>query len=230
MGTNKPSDAPLTKVPVWDWPTRAFHWILVVLIIVAWYSAKFAENAMDYHMRAGIGIIGLVLFRILWGFVGGEHARFASFLRGPGTVLRYAGEMLRPNSPRHLGHNPMGAWSVVAMLLCLAVQAGTGLFANDDISTEGPLYRLVSKETSDFMTRIHHFNINILYVLIGVHLAAIFFYLLKKGENLIRPMITGSKDWHDAAAGKNARGSSITAIVLIIVVAAVVYYVVKKPG
>lgn len=212
------------RVPVWDWPTRVFHWALVVLVIFAWYCAKIANDALDWPMWAGYGILGLLLFRIVWGFIGGEHARFASFVRGPGAALRYLREQTS-----HLGHNPLGAFSVIAMILALCVQVGTGLFLHDeDLGVQGPLYRYASSAFAEWAGRIHVYNINVIYALVGLHLAAIIFYLVR-GENLVKPMITGLKDWHAPGASDRARGSSIAAILLAIVVAVIVYFVVRKP-
>jgi len=148
---------------------------------------------MDYHVWGGYAVLALVLFRLIWGFVGSETARFSDFLRGPGAALQYVRALLRGETPHYIGHNPLGAWSIVAMLVLLLVQAGTGLFANDDILIEGPLYAWVSKDTSDWLTTIHKLNFNLLLLVIAVHLSAVLFYLLVKRENLIHPMLSGRK-------------------------------------
>ena len=152
---------------------------------------------MKYHEWSGLAILVLVLFRILWGFVGGQESRFKSFVKGPSAVYRYARTMFQRDSDGHLGHNPLGGWSVLLLLTSLLVQAGTGLFANDDILTEGPLFNLVSKDTSDWLTGIHHINKIILAGLISIHIGAILFYFFYKKKNLIYPMVSGSKDWHE---------------------------------
>jgi cytochrome b len=180
---------------VWDLPTRLFHWALVTLVIVSFVSGKVGGTWMRYHMWSGDTILALLVFRLAWGFVGGRYVRFSDFMRGPGAVLRYARTLMHRDAPKHLGHNPLGGWSVLAMLASLLVQASTGLFANDDIITEGPLYPWVSKATSDWLTHIHMLNQQILIVLISLHVAAILFYLMVKHENLIRPMFTGRKYW-----------------------------------
>ena len=184
------------RIKVWDLPTRLFHWILVALVIVSFVTGRMGGTAMKYHEWSGLAILVLVLFRILWGFVGGQESRFKSFVKGPSAVYRYAWTMFERNSDRHLGHNPLGGLSVLLLLISLLVQAGTGLFANDDILTEGPLFDLVSKDTSDWLTSIHHINKIILAGLISIHIGAILFYLVYKRENLIYPMISGFKDWH----------------------------------
>jgi cytochrome b len=190
---SRPSMAPGRPILVWDLPTRLFHWLLVTLVIASFVTGKIGGTWMQYHQWSGYAIIGLLIFRFAWGFVGGRHARFSAFICGPGAVLRYARALLRRDAPHHLGHNPLGGWSVLAMLTALLVQAATGLFANDDIITEGPLFPWVSKATSDWLTHIHNLNQNAILVLVGVHVMAILFYLIIKHENLIYPMFSGYK-------------------------------------
>ncbi|HRD64616.1 MAG TPA: cytochrome b/b6 domain-containing protein [Candidatus Competibacter sp.] len=182
----------LQTVPVWDLPTRLFHWTLVALMIAQWLTAEFG-SAMDWHVWGGYAILALVVFRLIWGFVGSDTARFSDFVQGPSAALEYVKALLRGETPLYLGHNPMGGWSIVAMLILLSIQAGTGLFANDDIMTEGPLYAWVSKGTSDWLTTIHKFNFNLLLLVIAVHISAVLFYLFVKRENLIHPMLSGRK-------------------------------------
>jgi cytochrome b len=184
----------MSKILVWDLPLRLFHWLLVLLIVVSFVSVNIGGNAMQVHMLSGYAVLTLVLFRVLWGFLGGTHARFASFVRGPATAMAYLGALRRNEASQHLGHNPAGAWSVIIMLIVLLVQAGTGLFANDDIATEGPLAKLVSKALSDRITGIHHLNVKCLLALIGLHLAAVAFYVFGKRDNLVKPMFTGFKE------------------------------------
>ena len=194
-----PSDAPIHEVLVWDLPTRLFHWLLVGFVTIAAITAKLGGLAMQYHEWCGVAILVLVTFRLLWGVVGGTHALFAAFIVRPRTVIAYARSLLRGNAERCLGHNPLGGWSIIAMLTALGVQVGTGLFANDDIFTEGPLAHWVSKATSDVLTHIHHTNKFILIGLVGVHMAAVAFYYAVKRENLVTPMVTGYKRWPTAA-------------------------------
>lgn len=191
-------------VKVWDLPTRLFHWTLVALMIAQWLTAE-ASSTMDWHARGGYAVLALVLFRLIWGFVGSETARFSDFLRGPGAALEYFQALRRGETPHYFGHNPMGAWSIVALLSLLLIQAGTGLFANDDIMTEGPLYAWVSKGTSDWLTTIHKLNFNLLLLVIAVHIAAVLFYLLVKRENLIHPMLSGDKRLPPELAGQAPR-------------------------
>ena len=180
-------------VLVWDLPTRLFHWLLVALVAVSFASGKIGGNAMPYHERCGEVILALLIFRVAWGFIGSSPSRFRTFLAGPATVLRYALTLFRREPDHHLSHNPLGGWSVMAMLLAMLIQAATGLFANDDISTTGPLYKWVSKAASDRLTAIHHLNHDVIIIIIAVHVAAVLFHLIYKKENLILPMITGIK-------------------------------------
>lgn len=211
---------------VWDLAVRVFHWALVALVVALIVSGKIGGNALDWHKRFGYAVLALVLFRILWGFVGGTHARFASFVRGPRHALSYLGEITGRTPARfYAGHNPLGGWSVVMMLLALGVQAGTGLFSNDDIMIEGPLFKLVSKETSDSITGIHELNAYVVFALVGLHVAAILYYWLVKRDNLVLPMITGRKPLPTGTA--EARGGHpLLALAVFGVAAAIVYYVV----
>ena len=193
-GSNMPPE-PTRTILVWDLPTRLFHWLLVMLVLTSFVTGELGGLWMRYHKLSGYCILGLIVFRLAWGFFGGQHARFSSFVRGPGAVLRYARNLLRDDTPGFIGHNPMGGWSVLAMIASLLVQAATGLFANDDIMTKGPLYPWVSKATSDLLTQIHLFNQGLILTLVAVHVMAILFYLINKHENLIRPMLTGRKSW-----------------------------------
>jgi cytochrome b len=214
---------------VWDLPVRLFHWALVALVACSFVTAQIGGNAMQYHEWSGFTILALVSFRVLWGFVGGTHARFAAFLRGPHAVLSYAGALLRGKPRFFAGHNPLGGWMVVALLLCLLVQTGTGLFANDDVMLEGPLAKHVSKGTSDLLTGIHHVNFAVLATLVSLHVAAALYYLLVKRDNLIRPMFTGRKhppDGEDMPPPKG--GSALLAAVLLGVCAGGVWLLVSS--
>lgn len=225
---DSPATAGLQVVAVWDWPVRIVHWALVVLIAVSYTTSEIGGNAMTYHMWSGYTILTLLAFRILWGFFGSHHARFTSFVAGPATVGRYVADMVHGRPSRFLGHNPLGAWSVLALLLCLGVQAATGLFANDEIFTEGPLASRVSGDTSSLLTTIHRYNFYVLLGLIALHIAAVLFYLLAKRENLIGPMFTGRKRVSPGLAHSAPETVSLwLALVLLVAVAAVVVTIVN---
>ncbi|MCC6134574.1 MAG: cytochrome b/b6 domain-containing protein [Candidatus Contendobacter sp.] len=191
-------------VPVWDLPTRLFHWTLVALMIVQWLTAE-SDGAMKFHVWGGYAVLTLVLFRLMWGFVGSDTARFSHFVRGPGTALGYVKALLRGETPLYVGHNPMGGWSILALLTLLLIQAGTGLFANDDITFDGPLSSWVSKSMSNWLTTVHKVNFNLLLVVIAVHVSAVLFYLLVKRENLIHPMLSGRKHLSPELVGSAPR-------------------------
>jgi cytochrome b len=201
-------------VRIWDLPTRLFHWLLVLAIsgaVFTQYGAAYiGETAMAWHFRCGYAALTLVLFRIIWGFAGTRHARFANFVRGPSAVLAYAktlnsAEMEAAHSAAQghsAGHNPLGALSVLAMLGAILLQAVTGLFANDDIAEQGPLARLIDKGLSDQISAWHsHYGIQFVYALLALHLLAIAYYLVRRRVNLIGPMLSGDKPHADAAHG-----------------------------
>jgi len=188
-------------VRVWDLPVRLFHWTLLAAVVTSVATGLIGGLwQMDLHVVSGCVVLGLVLFRVLWGLVGGRHARFRAFVKGPVTVARYAVDFLKGRAVHTPGHNPLGGWSVVLILLALAVQAGTGLFANDDIFLEAPLAKYAGKALSDRLTGVHHLMSNVIYVLVAAHVAAVALHWWK-GENLVKPMITGVKSNADPAAG-----------------------------
>jgi cytochrome b len=226
ISDSHPATGPTSRVLVWDLPTRLFHWLLFICLILSFATGIIGGNLMEYHMLSGYAILVLLLFRFGWGFWGSRTARFSSFVKGPTTVFSYAIRLLREKTEMpYLGHNPLGGWSIVAMLLVLFIQVTTGMFANDDILTEGPLYEWVSKETSDFLTWVHLINRYILVALIAIHLFAVFFYFVFKHENLIGPMITGRKRWHTTA--DNAIGSNFLATTLFGLAILAVYLLVS---
>ena len=184
----------MTKtVRVWDLPIRLFHWALVVSILGLLTTGTLGGNAMVWHFRFGYGVLSLLLFRLVWGFIGGHWSRFTSFIYSPGSVVNYIkGQGLPEHS---VGHSPVGAGSVFALLLLLAAQVGTGLLSDDEIAFAGPLSRFVSGTTVSVATW-YHSNVGrwILIALITLHVAAILFYLWKRNHNLIKPMLHGDKE------------------------------------
>ncbi len=178
---------------VWDLPVRLFHWLLVLLIIAAWATQETPLADIDRHAAIGQVIVGLVVFRLVWGLIGSRTARFASFLRGPGQAFTHLRELVQ-RKPYHAdGHNALGGWAVVALLLAIGVQAGTGLFTNDDIVFEGPLAGLVSYDTQILLTGWHKQWFDILFIVIAAHIIAVVLYRVLVRENLVKPMITGVK-------------------------------------
>lgn len=218
----------MNRVPtrVWDLPVRIFHWLLAILVVTAYVTQEIGGNAMQWHFRAGYAILTLLLFRIVWGFIGPRYARFSDFWHGPARALAY----LRGRAERTFhGHNPLGSLSVFAMLAALLFQAIAGLFSNDDIANDGPLVRFISKEWSDRITGLHaDVGATLLYVLIGLHVAAILWYLVRNRENLIVPMLTGDKlTTSDAQPANDGWSIRLLALALLVLCAGVVYLVVN---
>jgi cytochrome b len=183
------------RIRIWDLPARLFHWLLVTLLIAT--VACYFLDAMNLHMLFGQSILTLIIWRIMWGFVGSETARFSNFLRGWPAVRSHLRHLFDKNNMSggitH-GHNPLGGWAVILMLVLLLVQTLLGLFASDDILTTAPLAHLVNKETSHTLAELHETNFFfIILPVIIIHIAASFFYLFAKKQNLITPMITGDK-------------------------------------
>lgn len=181
------------KVKVWDLPIRLFHWLLALGIFAMWLTADVLDR-LGLHMAIGLALIGLIVFRLVWGVIGSDTARFTQFVKCPRTVITY---LKQPKAGTWLGHNPLGALSVLAMLASIIVQLMTGLFANDQIYNEGPLSDYVSERYQDLASAIHQVNFYILLGLIALHLLAIAFYQFKKHEPLVTAMITGKRSLAD---------------------------------
>lgn len=191
LGDAPLSDRPLTQ-PVWDLSVRLVHWLLAALIGFSWWSIE--NHHTDWHMWSGFAILTLLLFRLLWGVVGSSTARFANFVRGPRAV----GEYLRGRW-KGVGHSPLGALSVVALLGAIIVQVSLGLISQDEDGIyAGPLAGLVSSDTSDQARDIHELWFNVILALIILHVAAILFYRLR-GRALTKAMITGRAVVHPEA-------------------------------
>ena len=185
------SELPATRL--WDLPVRLVHWSLPLLLAALWLSAE--QGKLDLHKTLGLVMLGLLAFRLLWGFVGSSTARFASFVAGPGRVLAYVrGLRGEAQAAPAVGHNPLGGWSVLALLGLLTVQVGLGLVAQDTDAVEsGPLNYLVSYDTGKLAGEIHEAVFNLILLMVAIHLAAIAYYHFAKRDNLIAPMVTGSR-------------------------------------
>ena len=177
-------------IRVWDLPIRLFHWLLVIGIILSFVTVKIGGDAMELHARVGYCVLTLIIFRICWGLVGSYHARFINFVPSPKGLLNY----IVGKTKAGLGHNPLGALSVLGLLFSVGLQSVTGLFANDDIMFVGPFAKYVSSGTVEFLTSVHRQNEKVLIILIVLHLCAILYYQKFKGENLIKPMLLGDKE------------------------------------
>jgi cytochrome b len=201
----------MPHIRVWDLPLRIFHWALAFCVIAAYISQSIGGNAMVWHGRFGLAVLGLVTFRLVWGFVGSTNARFRHFVRGPKAIAAY----LR-GQWSGIGHNPLGALSVLALLGVPLLLTLTGLFANDDIAFEGPLYALIDKDLSDRITKIHHWFEPVILILVGLHIAAIAFYVWVKKQTLVKPMMTG---WKEVAEGESATGGGLGAFLFALALA-----------
>jgi len=188
------ADDETVPVRVWDLPTRVFHWLLAFCVLSTLVAGWRGGSAMEWHLRLGYAIFALLLFRLVWGFAGGRWSRFRAFAYPPRTTLRYLRGGSRPDEHHHVGHNPLGAFSVFALLGLLVLQVGTGLFANDEIATTGPLNKFVSDSTASLATHWHKaFGKWLILALVVLHVGAVLYYLLRLRRNLVKPMWNGDK-------------------------------------
>ncbi|MFL5256156.1 MAG: cytochrome b/b6 domain-containing protein [Rhodopila sp.] len=213
----------MRPIKVWDLPVRLFHWAIVVLIFVAWATQEF--NHMEWHVWTGYTILTLLIFRVVWGFIGSDTARFSRFLRSPAAALAHLRHLRRREQDSEIGHNAAGGWMVLVMLALIGIQAGTGLFANDDANTEGPLMHFVSKDQSDFLSHIHSLNFDLIEIAIALHILAIGAYLLLKRQNLVRPMVTGVKEMPAGVTAPRLRSPLLAVAVLVVAAGAVAWLV-----
>jgi cytochrome b len=212
---------------IWDLPIRVFHWSLVILIALSWWTEK--AGLMDWHRRSGLTIVALLIFRLLWGIFGSSTARFAGFVKGPRAVIAY----MRPGNDDVLppGHNPLGGWSVIALLAILSIQVGTGLFAVDvDGIESGPLSYLVSFDTGRLFSKFHGYCFNCVLVLSALHIGAIAFYLVVRRRNLIRAMITGTQRATPGETGDAIKVPAWRSFVAVAVAAGIAYWIGSSPG
>jgi cytochrome b len=217
------------EIRVWDLPTRLFHWTLTLCIVLGIIFVKIGGNAMQWHAYCGYLALALVVFRIIWGFAGSWHARFANFVPSPKRLVAY----LKGETAGGLGHNPLGGLSVIALLLAVLLQASTGLFADDDIFFQGPLTKYVSNATVAFLTSIHRFNQYIIMALVALHIGAILFYQIYKKESLVGPMITGDKkilvtnEVSVSTESIDTGKQRLTALVIFVAVGVGLYYLIN---
>jgi cytochrome b len=208
------------KIRIWDLPLRLFHWLLVVAVIGSFVSVKLGGNAMIWHGRFGYIVLSLIFFRLIWGFVGTRHARFAQFIKSPKAIFAYL-----KNPTETPGHSPLGAISVIVLLGLFLSQALAGLFASDDIAFDGPLVKYVASAWVELLTSFHRLNEWVLLALVGVHVGAILYYKYAKKINLISAMITGDKEWVDAAPlVQDDSKVRLKAMALLMAIALIMYY------
>ena len=203
----------LVKVRVWDLPTRVFHWALALCIVGLAVTGYVGGNAMVWHFRIGLTVLALLLFRLVWGLVGGRWSRFAAFIYSPGSIIRYLSGRGKPE--HSVGHTPSGSVSVFALLAVLLAQVASGLVSDDEISNAGPLTRFASTASVNLATH-YHSNIGkwIVLALVVLHIGAIVFYLRRK-QNLIKPMLHGDK--HLAVAVMASRDDAVSRIGALVI-------------
>lgn len=178
------------KIKVWDLPTRIFHWSMVLLMALLWWSADIGE--MQWHQIFAYSLLILMVFRLLWGFIGSHTARFSHFVHHPKVVIDYLKEVRTRGVFTTLGHNPMGGYMVIVLIAVISLQLVTGLFATDDIFTEGPLYGNVSSGTGAFLTWLHKMNFKLILLLSVIHILAVIVHAIK-GDKLVGAMFNGYK-------------------------------------
>ena len=211
-------------VRVWDLPTRLFHWVLALTIVGSVVSAKIGGAAMEWHFRCGFLVMGLLMFRLAWGLIGGRHSRFVNFIYSPLTLLRYLRGRTTPSEQLDVGHNPLGSLSVFAVLGFLLIQVSTGLLADDEIASVGPLNKFVSSATASVATGWHKaWGQWILIALVATHIGAVVFYLVVKKHNLVRPMLGGDKTLpaNTPSSADNTRTRLLALVIALLSAAAV---------
>ncbi|MEP7061212.1 MAG: cytochrome b/b6 domain-containing protein [Betaproteobacteria bacterium] len=222
-------DRPDVDVAVWDGAVRIVHWLMVLLLVVLLATGLIGNDWLAWHMRAGYSMLALLLFRILWGFVGSRNARFVSFVRGPGAVRRYARSLKARAHDAHATHNPLGAWMVIALLAALLLQCALGLFTNDDVLYEGPLVRHITKDLSDTLSSLHRRGWWVVVALASVHIGAVATYYTMLSDDLVRPMFTGMKRLpRELADASLARASTALAVAIFAFCAAAVWWLVTR--
>lgn len=212
---------------VWDLPTRLFHWLFAFSILGSWYTAEQEGELIDLHMKLGYFILGLVIFRMIWGFVGTKHARFGSFFPTPKRIRDYLSTNRSSQNHQYAGHNPLGSLMVFLMLSLVFLQAVSGLFIDDDIFSSGPYYGQLGDQVGEIMSFIHHNAFDVMIFAIALHIAAILYYRFAKQTDLVTPMITGKKP-EDSVKEKDAIAHSKIGLALLLglAVAGFVYWLV----
>ena len=217
------------NIRVWDLPTRLFHALLIVCVAGLVITGEIGGDAMRLHFLFGYGVLTLVLFRLVWGFVGGHWSRFVNFVPTPAQLLAYVQALRTRSAPPSVGHNPLGALSVIAMLLILAIQVLSGFISDDEIAATGPWTSLVPNAWIELATEYHsEIGKTILIVLVILHVASILYYKRYKNEDLITPMIKGDKqEPATTPASRDTRTSRIFALSVLLACAYGVYQLVN---
>lgn len=216
------------KSLIWDIPTRLFHWMLVIGFGLQWLTGEVLDDAIDWHFYIGYTMLGLILFRITWGFFGTRYSKFKQFLSSPRLTIKYAKTLHKQASPVHASHNPMGGWVVVLMLLLIGLQAISGLFVSDEIFSEGPYYGVAPSSVREIMAFIHFNLFDVLIGIVALHIVAVLVYQFYKKQQLIGAMFHGKKAI-DATGIKSSKIMLAVAIACLIGVGVYILVAVLPP-
>ncbi len=215
------------KKLVWDLPLRLFHWLFAVFVFAAWYTAEQKSELIELHMLLGYFLLGLVIFRILWGFVGTRHSRFSSFFPTPSRLVNYFKSFASEQPIQYTGHNPAGSLMVLLMIILILMQSVSGLYMSDDVFSSGPYQGSMGDEFDQAMKFIHYNVFDVMIGAIALHIAVVFYYRIKKKRDLITPMVTGKKPVHNIDNDDAITSSRILlAVIIALLVAAFVYWLV----
>lgn len=213
---NKPQPDHTRRALIWDLPLRLFHWALAVLFVCSWLTAEAGIEWADAHLYCGYGALALVTFRLLWGLVGTKYARFGQFLRGPRAVMSGFRTLAQSSAPSEPGHSAVGGWASLILMTLVFCQAASGLFITDDILFSGPYNSAVSSDIANALASFHHLNFDVLTAAVGAHLAIMLWYRLRKGHNLVAPMISGySSDEPTLGAASSMYGRALLCVSIV---------------
>lgn len=228
---HQPATSPTRTVRAWDLPTRVFHWALVFCIFSAWvsfeYAGKIGDPTLRWHRWNGYAILVLLVFRIIWGFVGGSTSRFAAFLDWPWKALGYLKDTFSGRHRRYLGHNPAGSWMIVGLIAVVMIQAMLGLFTLEHNElTAGPLQRLIldDEKTTKLIQTLHGLGFYLILGLVALHVTANVLYRMLAKDKLIEAMITGVKPAAAYEDQQEARGGSVAAALVCLVLAMAIVF------
>ncbi|GAC12932.1 cytochrome b/b6 domain-containing protein [Aliiglaciecola lipolytica] len=214
----------MQKKLIWDIPLRLFHWLLVIALLSQWITSELGSEYMDWHFYIGYFTLGLIIFRLIWGFVGPEYARFSQFIYSPKIIWQYLILFVKGKNPKYTGHNPLGGLIVPAVILLVGAQAITGLFASDDVLSSGPYMSAVSSETQGMLDGLHHQIFNLILAIAGIHIVAILWYQFGRKIPLIGAMFSGKKA---DTEGKSIGSSKVLrAIIFAIIIAIFLYWLI----
>lgn len=214
----------MKKALIWDLPTRLFHWLLVASLIGQYVTVEWMDSAVQWHFYLGYFTLGLIAFRFIWGVIGPKYARFSHFVTGPVPVVSYVKTLFSKAPASTAGHNPLGGWFVVIMLVLVAIQGISGLFMTDDVFLDGPYRQMADSDTLEVMNWLHHVAFDILVYVIALHVGAIMFYTFYKKRRLVPAMIHGKQKTSDHGIS----GSRVLlAIIVGLCVAGALYYAIE---